>query len=337
MRNRVHEMNRSPTVKDVALLSQVSTATVSRVLNADSRISAKTTERVRKAINELGYAPNHFARGLKTSRSRTVGFIAPEFNNDFFMGIAKGVESRLRSSGYALVICNSNENVDDERLRLDLLLEKGVDGLIVIPASHLGDHFHRVPRQSVPLVLVDRLVDGLECDSVLVDNINGTYQAVELAIQEGIRRFGFIGGDQTLTSASERHAGFRRVLDDYRLPYDASLVLFGNFHIDSGYELMAQLMSQTAPPPCVFISNYFMHVGATKYLMEHKDSLRTIPELISFDEMELSFTLGYCRTIVRQPILEIGEKAADLLLERIEQTPDSSPRTCRMKTEILVR
>jgi LacI family transcriptional regulator len=328
-------MNRSPTVKDVAQRSQVSTATVSRVINGDSRISAETSARVLQAVEELGYAPNHFARGLKTSRSRTVGFIAPEFNNDFFMGIAKGVESRLRGSGYALVICNSNETVEDERLRVELLLEKGVDGLIVIPAGAHGDHLRQAQQQNVPLVLVDRLVEGVECDSVLVDNINGTYHAMELAIQKGIRRFGFIGGDQDLTSASERHAGFRRVLGDYRLTYDPAIVLFGNFHVDSGYALMARLMETANPPPCVFISNYFMHVGATKYLMERLKELRSVPELISFDEMELSFTLGFCRTIIRQPILEIGHKAAELLVGRMEQTQHRPPEICRMKTEIL--
>jgi LacI family transcriptional regulator len=328
-------MNRSPTVKDVAQRSQVSTATVSRVVNGDSRISAETTARVLRAVEELGYAPNHFARGLKTSRSRTVGFIAPKFDNDFFMGIAKGVESRLRGSGYALVICNSNETVEDERLRVELLLEKGVDGLIVIPASAHGAHLHQAQQQNVPLVLVDRLVEGVACDSVLVDNINGTYHAVELAIQKGIRRFGFIGGDQGLTSASERHAGFRRVLEDYRLAYDPAVVLFGDFHIDSGYALMARLMENAEPPPCVFISNYFMHVGATKYLMEHAATMRSAPELISFDEMELSFTLGFCRTIVRQPILEIGHKAAELLVDRMERPEPRPPEICRMKTEIL--
>ncbi len=328
-------MNRPPTVKDVALLSQVSTATVSRVINGDSRITPETTRRVLDAVGELGYSPNHFARGLKTSRSRTVGFIAPEFNNEFFMGIAKGVESQLRNSGYALVICNSNETVDDERRRVELLLEKGVDGLIVIPAGSHGAHLQQAQQQNVPLVLVDRLVDGIECDSVLVDNVNGTYLAVEQAIQRGIRRFGFIGGDQNLTSASERHSGFRRVLEDYRLVYEADLALFGNFHIDSGYELMARLMRHPDPPPCVFISNYFMHVGATKYLMEHQKELEIVPELISFDEMELSFTLGFCRTIIRQPILEIGQKAAELLLDRMENSGARAAETCRMKTEIL--
>ena len=328
-------MNRLPTVKDVAQRSHVSTATVSRVINGDSRISAETAARVRQAVEELGYAPNHFARGLKTSRSRTVGFIAPEFDNDFFMGIAKGVESRLRGAGYALVICNSNETVEDERLRLELLLEKGVDGLIVIPASSHGAHLHQAQQQSVPLVLVDRLVEGVDCDSVLVDNVNGTYQAMELAVKKGIRRFGFIGGDQQLTSASERHAGFRRVLEDYRLTYDPAVVLFGNFHVGSGYSLMARLMEGTDPPPCVFISNYFMHVGATKYLMEHQNELGAVPELISFDEMELSFTLGFCRTIVRQPILEIGHKAAELLVERMERPGPRPSEISRMKTEIL--
>ena len=330
-------MSVNPTVKEVALRSGVSTATVSRVVNRDPRISSKTSSKVWKAIEDLNYSPNPFARGLKTSKSRAIGFIAPEFANDFFMGIAKGVESRLREDQYSLVICNANENVQDERDRLVLLLEQGVDGIIVIPSSHDGAHFKRAQNQKIPVVLVDRLVDGFDGDAVLADNVSGTYKALEQAISEGIREIAFIGGNQTLTSARERYDGYRRALEDSGISFRKETVLFGDFHADSGYRLMGELMSLKSPPACVFISNYFMHVGATRYLMERRDSLKLVPEIISFDEMELSFTLGYCRTIVRQPILDIGRKAAELLLGRISGRETTASQVLRLQTDIIRR
>ena len=313
----------------------MSTATVSRVVNRDPRISAETTARVLKAVEELGYSPNPFARGLKTSKSRTIGFIAPEFTNEFFMGIAKGVESRLRDHQYSLVICNANENVVDEKARLALLLERGVDGVIVIPSSSQGAHFRTAPDQNIPLVLVDRLVDGFEGDAVLVDNRDGTTQALELALADGHREIGFIGGDQGLTSARERYEAYRDTLVAHGILQRPELVRFGDFHAESGWRLMGELMTLEAPPPCVFLSNYFMHVGATKYLMEHKAQLKVIPELLSFDDLELSFSLGFCRTIVRQPVLEIGSKAAELLLARMAGKGTVSPQVLRLKTEVV--
>ena len=323
------------TVKDVALQSGVSTATVSRVLNGDPRISAETTRRVRLVIAELGYSPNHFARGLKTSRSYTVGFLAPEFLNEFFMGIAQGVESRLRDDRYSLVIGSSSEKPEEEKARLETLLNQGVDGLIVIPSGSSGLHFEAAVRRGIPLVLVDRTVEDFSSDAVLVDNINGTYQAIEVLLLKGNTRIGFLGGDQGLTSARERYDGYRRALDDYRVPLDESLVRFGDFHTASGFQLMRELMEQDDPPPWVFVSNYFMHIGATRFLMENRNRLPVVPSIVSFDEMELSFSLGYCRMIVRQPIREIGTRAAEFLLSRISGEFTGAPRLARLKTELV--
>jgi len=322
------------TVKDVALQSGVSTATVSRVLNGDPRISAETTARVSQVIRDLGYAPNHFARGLKTSRSYTVGFLAPEFLNEFFMGIAQGVESRLRADHYSLVICSSSERPDEEKARLGTLLNQGVDGLIVIPSGSSGVHFEAAAARGIPLVFVDRTVGDFSSDAVLVDNINGTYQAIEVLLLKGHSRIGFLGGDQRLTSARERYDGYRRALDDYRVPLDESLVRFGDFHTASGFQLMKELMETANPPSWVFVSNYFMHIGATRFLMENP-GLPVVPSIVSFDEMELSFSLGYCRMIVRQPIRDIGTRAAEFLLSRISGDFAGPARLARLKTELV--
>ena len=324
---------KTTTLKEVAASCGVSPATVSRVLHRDSRISTETTQRVSQAIELLGYRPNPFARGLKTNRSRTIGFIVPEFTNDFFMKIARGVESCLQAEQYALVMCNANENAEDESRRLTLLLEQGVDGIIVIPASNKGAHLTQADQHAVPLVLVDRLVDDYSTDAILSDNVNGTYQGMESVLIKGHRRIGFIGGNMDLTSAQERYQGYTRALADYQVPLQQEMVFFGDFHQDTGYRGMEQLMGLVNPPESIFLSNVFMHMGAVKYLLSHRTELSRIPEIIGFDEFELSF--GFCSTMIRQPIEEIGRLAAQTLLQRIHGNNDVPKRVQRLKTEII--
>ncbi len=323
------------TVKDVAEQAGVSTATVSRVLNKDPRISAATTGRVQKVIEELGYAPNPFARGLKTSRSLTVGFLAPEFTNDFFLGIARGVERRLQEVGLTLIICNSNEDPQTEMDRLGLLLDRGVDGLIVIPTSASGAHFGQAVKLGVPVVLVDRLVDDFHADAVLADNVNGTYQVLEPFLLQGVRRIGFLGGDQRLTSARERYDGFRRLLEDYHVPFDPELVRFGDFHDESGSRLLSQLLELPEPPQLVFISNRFMHLGATRLLLERGLKPDQAPRLVAFDDLDLAASLGYCEAMVRQPVHEIGVQAAEFLISRLSGEGGGEPRLARVKSQVV--
>lgn len=327
----------SVTVKDVAKLAGVSTATVSRVINDDPRISTKTRERVHKCIKELDYRINNIARSLKTNRTYTIGFICPEISNDFFMGIAKGVEDELRKQSYSVIICNSNENVEEEKARIKLLCEKCVDGIIIIPASSEGSHYNRLKDDGMPAVLIDRLVDGFTADAVLVDNINGSYSVVEHLANAGIRRIGFIGGDMRLTSAKERYEGYTRALKDYCIPVENDIIAFGDFHVQSGYNSMKKLMELQDPPQYVFVSNHYMHVGATKYLLENKETMKAPVYIASFDDMELSSILGFCNLRVRQPITEIGNKAAGLLLDRINGREMPFPQVVRLKTNLVIK
>ncbi|MCX7711155.1 MAG: LacI family transcriptional regulator [Clostridia bacterium] len=325
------------TVKDVAKHAGVSTATVSRVINDDPRISEGTREKVLKSIEELDYKINSIARSLKTNKTYTIGFICPELANNFFMSVAKGVEDEIRKQGYSVIVCNSNESIEEEKERFRLLTEKCVDGMIVIPASNEGSHFNLFKESRIPVVLVDRLVEGFQADAVLVDNINGCYSAVEYLINKGHRRIGFIGGDMRLTSARERYEGYTRALADYCIPIEDCIIKFGDFHAQSGYEMMKQLMHGENPPEYVFISNYFMHIGATKYLMEKNSQLNHKVSIASFDDMELTSILGFCDVIVDQPISEIGYKAAELLMERMNGTDSIFPQIVRFKTNLKIK
>lgn len=325
----------STTVKDVAKLAGVSTATVSRVINDDPRISEKTKVKVVDCIKRLDYKINNVARSLKTNRTYTIGFVCPEIPNDFYMTVAKGVEDEFGKYGYNVIICNANEDISKEEEKIKLLCEKCVDGIILIPTSNEGKHLSILKDLNIPVVLADRLVDNFISDAVLVDNINGCYEAIEYLINKGQKRIGFIGGDIRLTPANERYEGYKRALADYLIPVDENIVKFGDFHVQSGYELIGELLNMEDAPNDVFISNYFMHVGATKYMIEHIESIKRSVSITSFDDMELSSILGFGEIRIKQPMLEMGNKAAQLILSRINHEDNPFPQIIRLKTNLI--
>lgn len=323
------------TIKDVARLSKVSTATVSRVINNEPLVRQETKEKVLNSIQQLDYRVNNIARSLKLNKTYTIGFLCPELPNSFFMTVAKGVEDELRKQGYSVIICNSNDNVQEEKERIELLSEKCVDGVIIIPATNEGRHYNQLKKSKIPVVLVDRLVDNFVTDAVLVDNTNGSYTAVEYLINQGYRRIGYIGGDVRITSAKERDMGYKRAMEDYCIPLESEFIKYGDFHVASGYQKMKELMELESPPDYVFISNYYMHVGATKYLIEHKEALSKTVSIASFDDMDLSAILGFCHVRVGQPMIEIGNRAAQILLNRISLDKLTFPQVVRLKTSLI--
>ncbi len=324
------------TIKDVAELAGVSTATVSRVINNEPGTTLSTRDKVRKAVAGSGYRVNTIARSLKTSRSKTIGLITPEIANDFFMNIARGIEGALEKSGYSLIICNTNESVEEEARRAELLIEKSVDGVIVIPTSDTGVHFNVLRNAGIPVVFADRLTADFNADAVVVDNKNGVYLAVSYLLAREQSKVAFIGGSIELSNARERYEGYIQALEEYKLEKDNKLILIGNFHVDSGFNLMKQIMNLPEPPEQVFIANDFMHMGAIKYLIANGYKPDNSPRIGSFDDLELSSILGYASVTVAQPVMEIGSKAAELLLDRIEGNKNESFKTVQLQTNLKV-
>ncbi|MDA3940659.1 MAG: LacI family DNA-binding transcriptional regulator [Spirochaetia bacterium] len=324
------------TIKNVAELAGVSTATVSRVINNEPGIKQLTRDKVLEAITKSGYRVNTIARSLKTSRSKTIGLITPEIANDFFMNIARGAEEFLGRLDYSLIICNTNESIEEETHRAELLIEKSVDGVIIIPSTNSGSHFKILTDAGIPVVFADRLTEDFEADAVVVDNQNGVYMAVSYLIARDKNKIAFIGGSPKLSNARERFEGYKQALKEYGLVIEDQLVLIGNFHVDSGFKLMKQLMELKIPPDQVFIANNFMHMGAIKYLIAGGYKPDNSPRIGSFDDLELSFILGYASVTVAQPVNEIGTQAAELLLQRIEKNRDEAFQVIRLQTDLKI-
>lgn len=324
-----------PTIKDVALTAGVSTATVSRVLNGE-KVKDETREKVISTIKLLGYRPNQIARSLKTQKTNIIGFVVPDFG-PFFMQIAKVVEDILNGYGYSLIVCNSDEDPARERARIRMLTEKQVDGMLVVPTSDQDDYLVDLKEKGIPVVLVDRMIKDIEADCVLVDNVNGAYQVVEHLITRGYQRIGLINGRQEVTTGEERYRGYQRVYEDYNLQIDEEIIRTGDFSTESGYAIMKDLMSLTVPPKAVFVTNWYMTIGALLAMNEMRVKVPDDVAIASFDDMELTRLSNPPLTAVVQPIQEIGETAANLLYKRICGDTSDFPKMYRLKTKLIVR
>ena len=295
----------------------------------------KNREAIAQAISDLGYHVNEIARGLKTSRTMTIGIVIPDLENVFCTSIVARIENTLQRAGYSSLICDYREDAALEREKLEFLAKKSVDGFIYMPLGNQEDIVARLIERALPVILIDRPLPGLACDTVLVDNLNAAYGAIEHLINHGHRRIGIIAGPPGIYTAQERLKGYRRVHEDFDLPIADDLILEGDYSVESGYRLMGQLLKRAEPPSAVFVTNYEMTLGAVMALNESPIRVPDELSIIGFDNQQLARLVKPALTIVVQPIQSIGETAAALLLKRLSDDRAGFPAIYRLKTSLV--
>lgn len=323
------------TIRDVAELSHVSIATVSRVLNNIGVVNPETERRVRAAIADLNYRRNNVARALKTRTTRTIGFICPDLCNIFFTEIVDRIESILGPLGYSLVVCSSANSTEEEKRKVSILLDRSVDGIIAAPAGNEHDPFAQCLRAHVPVVFIDRIIPGKAYDVVLTDNRRGAYDATAALIQEGYRKIGFMGGTLDVYTTRERLAGYEQALRDNGLVPDERFLFFGGMAQLDGSLLMREALSRDDAPDAYFIVNDMVHVGASSYLFEEVPlARRSRIVFASFDYMHYAPLLRFCHYAVAQQVAAIGSEAATLIRRRIDGDMEGFPANIMLKPEI---
>ncbi len=314
------------TIKDVAKLAGVSIATVSRVLNNLGVVNAATEAKVHSAVKELNYQRNAVARSLKMRKTKSIGIMVPEISNTFFTEIVEQLERLLGPLGYALLLCSSENSVEEEKRKLSFLLERNVDALVVIPVSNIGTHFSLSALKSTPMVMLDREIPGLECDVVLVDNRKGAYDVTKALIREGYTRIGFLGGEPTVHTSIERLRGYLDAMRLYNLPVEEEFVMLGGMNQKSGYSLMKEALAKEDCPSAFFMVNDMVHIGATSCLVaegSEKDTSRMA--FSTFDYLYYAPLLRFCHYAAAQPLDTIGQNVAEILIRRMEGNHDDFP------------
>lgn len=320
--------------------SGLSIATISKYLNGGN-VLEQNRRLIEDAIAKLDFKVNELARGLKTSRTMTVGVLIPSFENVFFTSIVSNIENVLLQEGYSTIVCDYRENPRLEVEKFQFLLDKMVDGMILMPNSDDDNLIFEVAQaraaKNIPVVLIDRLIKNVSCDVVLVDNLNASYNAVEQLIIRGHKRIGIIVGPEEIYTAQERLKGYIRVHEDYALPVEPSLIKYGDYQMQSGFELFQELLRVEPRPTAVYVTNYEMTLGAV--IAANEDNLK-IPDdlsLIGFDNLALARIVKPSLSIVVQPMQQIGETASQILLRRLKGDQSGFPSISRLKTELLIR
>lgn len=323
-------------MKDVAKYTGLSVATISKYINGGN-VLENNKKLIEEAIEELNFRVNEMARGLKTNRSKTIGILIPNLEKVFCTSIVSNVENILIRHGYSTVICDYKEDIKLEKEKLEFLVNKMVEGLIIMPLGGDESIIKEAIDEDIKIVLIDRDLKDIECDVVLVDNLNSSYDAVEELITRGHKRIGIISGPKDVYTAEERLKGYRRVHEDYSMTIDEELIKYGDYNVDSGYELLNEFLHMKNPPTAVFITNYEMTLGAIMAINENNVVVPEQLSIIGYDNLQMAKIVKPSLSIVVQPMKVIGETAAEVLLRRLSNDVSNFPQRYRLKTEILIQ
>ena len=314
----------------------MSVTTVSRVLNNMPNVRPEVRNRVMEAVQALHYHPSRTARRLRAKRSSVLGLIIPDIQNPFFTSVVRGIEDVAHERDYSVVLCNTDENSEKERLYIEVMCAEDVAGVILATTSESDPCVNPLVECGIPFVAIDRDIACADVDTVLVSNAEAVFDAVSHLIELGHRRIGYISLPLSLTVGSERHTGYRQAFEQHGLPVAPELIRVGDAHQFSGHQCALELLRLDPPITALFVANNLMTLGALDAIHECGTRVPEQLSLIGFDDMPLAAYLQPPLTTVAQPTYELGKKAAELLLERIER-PDKPVEMARLKTRLVVR
>jgi LacI family transcriptional regulator len=307
-----------PTIREVAEKAGVSPTTVSHVVNNTRYVSEHVRNRVRLAMRELNYRPNALARSLRRGETLTLGLILPDSANPFFAEISRAIESEAFQCGYSVILCNTENNIEKERLYTEVLENKQVDGLIFVASGEDLQAISEIAGNGLPLVVVDRDMGNLELDTVTTDNFSGGLIATQHLLSLRHQRIACITGPSNITPSADRVTGYRAALQQAGVPVDEVLLARGDFHPASGYQAALQLLQRNPRPTAIFACNDLMAIGAIRAASQLGLRVPQDVSILGFDEIELASYTTPPLTSVSQPKEEIGQLAVALILERIQ-------------------
>jgi LacI family transcriptional regulator len=324
------------TMAEIAQEAGVSTTTVSHALNGTRKVSEKTMEKVRAAIRRTGYEPNSIARALAGARTRSIGAVISGISNRYFMDVIAAVEAEAAEHGHTLLLGDTREEWAKELQMVQELLRRRVDGLIMAPSPQAEEHALRyLKEQSVPVVLVDRLLD-IEVDQVGSENEEPMALLMDHLANNGHRRIALVAGLPGLSTTDERISGYRASVERNSLDVDDALVEYGQSQREPAHEATHRLMDSAKPPTALVVANNAMTIGVLIALRERGLKVPRDIALVAFDDFEWSDAFEPRLTVIAQPTHEIGRLAVNLLLARLED-PTRPYEKVRLATTFIHR
>lgn len=328
-------------IKDIAQKAGVSTALVSYVLNGkekESRVGQEIALKIRQIAAELNYQPNHLAKSLRSGKTHTIGLIIADISNPFFANIARVVEDEAKRHGYTVIIGSSDENASKSQDLLDVLINRQVDGFIIVSAENADQQVHFLKEKHIPFVLLDRYFPEIATDFVSTDHYQASYDAGTHLVGNRYKHIGMIAYDSQLFHMKERIRGYQDALRDNHITSHPSWLKKVKINaIDNGVEqALDEMLSADQPIDALLFATYSLAVSGLKYINKLGLNVPNQLAIVSFGQAEV-FELYHCPiTYLKQPIVRLGQTAVELLTKKIK-TKSEEPAQILMKAELVER
>lgn len=326
----------SVTIKDVAKETGLAISTISKYMNGGN-VRPDNREKIDKAVEKLGYSPNNFARGLRSSRTYTVGVLIQSMEGAYCAKLVGYLEKYLQEIGCGLILCCHGNSFERAEEYVEFLCGQLVDGIIVISFQCEKDYLERARKVNIPIISLEESNVSSTSDFIQTDSVVSSYELIRHLISMGHRKIGVIKGPEGSNAAREQLKGFRRVMEDYEIPVREEWIVNGNYDTEGGYRAMLQLWECEEKPTAVFVTNYYSCIGVIRAVDELSISIPEELSLVSFDDHILSVLNRPKLTTVEQPLEEIARETCILLNRRIERQGKEESQRIRIPGRIIYR
>jgi len=329
--------------KDVAVKANVSVATVSRVMNNKGYVKEETRRRVFKAFDELAKQDKIISHSLNKQKLNNIGVIIPDISNPFFGEVIKGIAKIADRYSTSLLVCNTEEQLDKELKYLELFKTNRVMGLIITPKTdqmgYNAEYLYQLEDLGVPIVLLDRGINLSHFNSVFIKNTTGAFDAVNALIHEGHHDIAIISGPMSSKPGRERFYGYENALLSNHIEVNRDYVFYGDFKLNSGYEITKRILKLKNRPTAIFAANNLMAEGCVKALIEAGLSIPDDMAFVGFDDVDMFEIMNMHISTVSRPTELMGEVAAQMLYELIENkdVKQTSIKEVLLETKLVLR
>lgn len=329
-------MKKRVTLRDIAQAVGVSVNTVSHALNDKEDISVRTKEQVKKMAEELGYVGNQSASFMRSGVSRMIGIIVGDISNPHFAIMVKELETYLNEQGYVSFVFNTEEDSQAERRAINAALGRNADGIIICPTPEGEENIRYLKDTGTPFVLIGRYFKNIDASYVVCDDVQGGYEATACLLGQGHRRILFLDGPLEVSSSEERLAGYRKALEEYQVPYQPSLVRHIPITLGNSSPVTRAAVRESGCTAVVAFSDMI----AWEVIYTLQEMGMTVPgdvSVVGFDNIQSRFPFPVRLSSVSVSKTTMSQKAADLLVEELQNTGSPMPKQVHLPVKIVLR
>jgi len=303
------------TIKDVADLSGLSIATVSRVINGASVVSEKSKKKVLDAIKALDFKPNQVARNLVMHKNTTIGIIIPAMGNQFYGGILNGIEEACENHGYDIMLCRSGGDSSNEIRHLEMFEERKLSGVIVMAQRLKPETVSKINSMEIPIIMMNRSTSGLKCPTVSIDNFRAAYEITNYLIRKGHKKIALFRNSMDIDACGvEQYSGFERALAENGISIERGWVKYGEFKPENSYALMNELIEKNHLPTAVIATSDVMAVGVCNALIDRGFRIPEDISVVGFNDIQLAGLYRPSLTVIHQPLKSMGGEAVNMII-----------------------